>query len=104
MFHKDGAFITETVVAPDTLPGPGSVQDIGFSPDDDQRWVYVADGTNAKVWILRRDGLQVVGSFGRGGHFAGGFTMAHSMAVDSQGALYIGETLEGKRVQRFVPK
>ena len=104
VFHKDGGFVTETVVAPHTLPGPGSVQDIGFSPDDDQRWVYVADGTNAKVWILRRDGLQVVGSFGRGGHFAGGFTMAHSMAVDSQGALYIGETLEGKRVQRFVPK
>ena len=33
---------------------------------------------------------------------AGGFTAAHSLAVDSDGNIYVGETLEGKRVQRFV--
>jgi sugar lactone lactonase YvrE len=30
--------------------------------------------------------------------------MPHSMAVDSKGNVYVGETLEGKRVQRFLFK
>ena len=57
---------------------------------------------NQKIWVLARDDLSIVDSFGFGGHQAGGFTAAHSLAVDSHGNIYVGETLEGKRVQRFV--
>jgi DNA-binding beta-propeller fold protein YncE len=103
VFKKDGTFVHEAQVAPQSRAS-GAVHDIGFSVDKDQQFVYVADAANKKVWILRRQDLSVLGSFGRGGHFAGQLTMPHSMAVDSKGNLYVGETLEGKRVQRFLFK
>ena len=64
--------------------------------------MYVVDHASSKVWILTREDLEVVGSFGYGGHFGGGLTIAHDAAVDSSGNLYITEGLEGKRVQRFL--
>jgi hypothetical protein len=103
VFRKDGTFVKEGRVAFRSR-GSGAVHDIGFSVDKEQSFVYVADAANSKVWILRRDDLSTVGSFGRGGHFAGNLTMPHSMAVDSKGNVYVGETLEGKRVQRFAFK
>jgi DNA-binding beta-propeller fold protein YncE len=103
VFKKDGTFVFEASVAPESRAS-GSVHDIGFSTDKEQQFVYVADAANKKVWILRRKDLKVLGSFGRGGHFAGQLTMPHSMAVDSKGNVYVGETLEGKRVQRFLFK
>ena len=42
--------------------------------------------------------------FGRAGHWAGQFYGAHNIAADSEGNLYITETYEGKRVQKFVYK
>ena len=33
---------------------------------------------------------------------AGEFTFLHMMAIDSSGNLYIGETVGGRRVQKFV--
>ena len=78
--------------------------DIAFSTDADQRFLYVADGRNEKVWILRRADLEVVGSFGHGGHWGGGFTVAHGIAADASGNIYVAEVTEGKRVQRFVYK
>jgi len=103
VFRKDGTFVKEGQVAPQS-GASGSVHDIGFSVDKEQRFVYVADAANKKVWILRRSDLKVLSSFSRGGHFAGQLTMPHSMAVDSKGNVYVGETLEGKRVQRFLYK
>jgi hypothetical protein len=46
--------------------------------------------------------LQVVSAFGGAGHWAGQFYGAHNLAVDAGGNLYITETYEGKRVQKFV--
>ena len=104
VFKKDGTFVKEAWVAKETIPPSGVTNDIAFSPDAEQRFIYIIDGENSKVWILRRETLEVVGSFGRGGHFAGDFTQAHNLATDSKGNIYVGESLEGKRVQRFVPK
>jgi len=33
---------------------------------------------------------------------AGEFTFLHMMAIDSKGNLYVGETIGGRRVQKFV--
>ena len=99
VFKKDGTFVKEAVVTPNALRG--GVMDIAFSPGPEQRFLYVADGRSDKVWILRRSDLQILGSFGHGGHYAGGFTIAHNIATDSKGNIYVAETLEGKRVQRF---
>jgi len=64
----------------------------------------VADGANKKVWILTRDDLAIVGSFGRGGRNAGQFYWVQALAVDSQGSIYTAEVSEGKRIQKFVKR
>jgi sugar lactone lactonase YvrE len=75
---------------------------IALSPDEDQEWLYLADGTNHKVWVLRRSDLEVVGEFGRGGRQLGQFLRPHGMGVDSQGNIYVGEASTGRRVQKFL--
>ena len=102
VFNKDGTFVKEAFIKPTTMRG--TVLDLNFSKDPEQRWVFVADGRNDKVWILRRSDLQVVGEFGHGGQFGGGFTIAHAVAADSQNNLYVGESLTGNRVQKFTFK
>jgi DNA-binding beta-propeller fold protein YncE len=84
--------------------GTGSVWDVALSRDPEQRYLYVADGHDQKIFILRRDTLETVGSFGDGGRYPGTFYAVGSIAVDSKGNVYTGETLEGKRVQKFMPK
>ena len=101
VFQKDGTYLDEVVISGRTR-GFGSAFDVDFSRDPEQRYLYNVDGMNQKVWVLNRATLEILGSFGFGGHVSGGFTAAHSLTVDSNGAIYVGETLEGKRVQRFV--
>lgn len=103
VFKKDGSFVKEKVVAPATL-GLGSVWDIAFSRDAQQRYLYVADGMNQKIWILDRASLEVVSAFGDGGRQPGEFYAVNAIATDSKGNIYTGETLEGKRVQKFIFK
>ncbi len=101
VFRQDGAFVTEKTVAPLTRAS-GSAFVVALSPDEEQRWLYLADGTNHKVWVLRRSELEIVGAFGRGGRQAGQFIRPHGMDVDSQGNIYVGEASTGRRVQKFV--
>jgi DNA-binding beta-propeller fold protein YncE len=103
VFQKDGKFVKEAFVSKTTL-GDGSVWEIAFSHDPQQRFLYVADGHDKKVFILRRDTLEVVSSFGDGGRLPGQFYGVGGIAVDSKGNVYTGETYEGKRVQKFVYK
>ena len=101
VFQKDGKFVKEAFVSK-TTTGDGSVWDIAFSPD--QRVLFVADGHDKKVWMLDRASLETVGSFGDGGRYPGRFYGVGSVAVDSKGNVYTGETYDGKRVQKFVKK
>lgn len=100
VFRKDGTFVKEAFVAKGTR-GEGSVWSIAFSSDPEQRYLYVADGSNQKVWILGREGLDVLSSVGAGGRWPGHFYGVGSVAVDAAGNLYTGETYEGKRLQKF---
>jgi DNA-binding beta-propeller fold protein YncE len=101
VFQKDGKFLREAIIAKATL-GDGAVWDLAFSPDPKQQFVYVADGHNKKVRVLRRDNLTEVSSFGQGGRLPGTFYAVGSIAVDSRGNVYTGETSEGKRIQKWV--
>ena len=100
VFRQDGTFLEEQVIAPETRAS-GSAFVIALSPDPEQRWLYLADGTNHKVWVLARESLEVVGEVGRGGRQIGQFLRPHGMDVDSRGNLYVGEASTGRRVQRF---
>ena len=54
----------ENVLAPQTY-GPGSTWGAEFDPlDTEQRFLYVPDGTNNKVWALDRATLEPVYSWG----------------------------------------
>jgi hypothetical protein len=103
VFKKDGSFVKEAWVAKNTL-GDGAVFDIAFSKDPQQRFIYVADGSNDKIHILQRDTLEVLTTFGDGGRQPGQFYAPHSIAVDSKGNIYTTETYRGQRVQKFVYK
>ncbi len=101
VFRKDGAYVREVLISPATL-AQGSTWDIAFSPDDAQEFLYLADGQNFKVYIIDRDSMEVLYSFGDGGRQPGLFFAPHSIATDSQGNIYTTETYEGKRVQKFL--
>lgn len=103
VFTLDGKFVKEKIVARETL-GSGSVWDIAFSRDPEQRFIYLADGKNEKVYIIERKSLEVLTSFGDGGRQPGQFYGVHSIATDSKGNIYTTETYEGKRIQKFVYK
>lgn len=101
VFRKDGEFVQEGFIAKRTL-GNGSAFDIDFSHDPQQTYIYVPDGTNQCVWILRRENLKVVGHFGQIGRYAGQFIWVHNVVVDSRGNIYTTEVHTGKRIQKFI--
>lgn len=103
IFKPDGTFVEEHYYYTNTL-GAGSVWDVAFSKDAQQRFLYVADGSNDKIHILDRKSMEVLTSFGDGGRQPGEFYAVHSIATDSKGNLFTGETFRGQRVQKFVYK
>jgi DNA-binding beta-propeller fold protein YncE len=103
VFTPEGKFVKEGIYAKNTL-GSGSAWDIAFSRDREQRFIFLADGTNEKVRIILRESLEEISSFGDGGRQPGQFYGVHSVATDSKGNLYTTETYEGKRLQKFVYK
>jgi DNA-binding beta-propeller fold protein YncE len=102
-FRKDGTFVKEGFIEKRTL-GDGAVNDIAFSRDAQQKYLYVVDGSNMKVHILDRDSLQILTNFGDGGRQPGQFYAPHSIATDSKGNIFTAETRRGQRVQRFLYK
>ena len=103
VFRKDGTFVKEVFLSRRSL-ADGSVWDVAFSTDPAQTFLYVADGRNMRIRVLKRDTLEELTTFGDGGRQPGQFYGVHSIAVDSKGNLYTTETYEGKRLQRFVYK
>jgi len=103
VFTREGKFVKEQFIAKRTL-GDGAVWDVAFSRDPEQRYLYVADGKNERVYIMRRDTLEILSSFGDGGRQPGQFFAVHSIVTDSRGNLFTTETYEGRRLQKFVFK
>lgn len=101
VFEKDGTFITEKVLDPETR-SMGSVWDIDFSPDPEQTYITIPDGSNHKIRIVRRSDLEEVTEWGEGGKWAGQFGWVHNAAVDGDFNIYASEVETGKRVQKFV--
>ena len=99
VFQKDGTYVEEMFIEKNTR-GSGAVWDIAFSPDPAQTFIYVADGVNEKVHVIRREGMEYIYNFGDGGRMGGQFFGAHSIATDTQGNIYTTETYEGKRIQK----
>ncbi len=103
IFTKDGKFVKEVFISKNTL-GDGSVWEVEFSKDAAQKYLYVNDGANEKIYIYDRASMELLTTFGDGGRQPGQFYAVHSIATDSKGNLYTTETYEGKRLQKFVYK
>jgi len=99
---KQGKFVKEFILAPTTGVG-GSTGGVMFSPDKQQRFLYISDLTNNHIWFLSREDGRVVGQMGSMGENGGQFFGLHMIAVDSKGNIYTGEVFAGERVQRFLP-
>jgi hypothetical protein len=106
VFDKMGKLKRIIPVVPGTgTPGlgtAGSAWDVDFSPDRRQELMFDTDGGNEAVWIFDRVAGVILGGFGRHGHMAGDFTFVHTVAADSSGNLYLGETVGGRRLQKFL--
>jgi len=117
VFTKQGKFVTQFFVHPSTpargpeCGGPGNLKfgtcgtvlNLAFSPAPEQKFVFIADMANDKVWIVNRKDGTTVGSIGDKGRMAGQFHWIDGVAADSHGNIYTGEVETGKRIQKFVP-
>ncbi len=118
VFTKQGKFVNRYWIHPQTQsrgphcgsiwsttdPPCGTIYNLALSTDKEQRYIFVADGTNNTVWILNRKTGALVGSFGGNGRYAGNLHWIDSIAVDSHGNIYTGEVEDGKRVQKWIPQ
>lgn len=72
-----------------------------------QKYIVNVDLQSDNTYLMDRNG-QVLSAFGRcgvapcPGHNAGEFAYGHMTNVDSQGNVYISETITGRRIQKFV--
>lgn len=79
----------------------GSAWDLAFTNDPMQTYMYEVDGGNEILHTMDRVLGSIVANWGQPGHQAGQFTFLHSVALDSKGNVYTGETINGRRVQKF---
>ena len=100
-FTTQGKFIRQVRVTPDgaTTPVPAG---FAFSPDKQQRYLYVVDSGPMRIVIFDRATLTQVGSVGSRGPRPGEFDIVHHMATDSKGNLYAAEIVTNRRAQRLL--
>jgi hypothetical protein len=80
----------------------GSAWDLRFTNDALQSYMFEVDGGNEILHTMNRQSGAIVANLGQPGHEAGQFTFLHSNTVDSKGNVYTGETINGRRIQKFV--
>ena len=81
---------------PKTPWGPVRPGTSRFSRDADQKYLYMADGVNEKVYIIDRAEMEVLSSFGDGGRQPGQFYGAHSIMTDSHGNILHDRDVRGQ--------
>ena len=80
----------------------GTAVVLAFSPDPEQRLLFVLNQNSVMVDVVDRRSGEVLTSFGGGpGRYRGQFTLPHGIGVDSAGNVYVAEQ-EGRRIQKFV--
>ena len=103
VFTPEGKYVAQAFI---NRSGPSRQSAVGlaFSPDSQQRFLYVADFGNSRVVVLDRKTLEVLYQFGNRSATPGDFQGIHFVATDSKGNLYTSEVAPGNRAQRFLFK
>jgi hypothetical protein len=113
VFTLDGKYLKQVFINP--WAGPSRTAcGITFSPDAQERFMYVCDFDHGRIFIYDRKTLAALGSFGTQvpkerrketlAKSIGAFVDPHFSATDSTGSLYVAETAGGQRVQKFTFK
>ena len=111
VFDRQGEFLRNIAVdfSPMTHPAGrasgarGTAVVLEFSPDPEQRHIYVVNQNSVTVNVIDRESGAKLASFGGGpGRYPGQFELPHGIGVDSRGNVYIAEQA-GRRIQQFVP-
>lgn len=98
-FTTDGEYLSQLVIEGDATPAPAG---FAFSPDPEQRFLYIVESANARVLIYDRKSMSQIGTFGSRSAEPGGMDIAHHIAVDPAGNLYTAEIVNNRRAQKFV--
>ena len=103
VFTPEGKYVTQGFV---NRSGPSreSAAGLAFSPDPQQRFLYVGDFGNSRIVVLNRKTLAELYQFGTRNASPGNFQGVHLIAADSKGNLYTAEVNPGNRAQKFVFK
>ena len=109
VFTIEGEYVSQVFIGRECLApecGNGTTAaSTAFSPDPEQRFLYVGNRSQARVMVLDRETLEILYSFGQWGSAPGDFGTLHHMDVDSRGNLYATEVtpLEpaNRRIQKF---
>jgi hypothetical protein len=96
-----GTGVTKGIGGAAGLGTAGSAWDLRFTNDPEQTYMFEIDGGNEIMHTMSRLLGSIVSNLGQPGHAAGQFTFLHSNTVDSKGNVYTGETINGRRVQKF---
>jgi outer membrane protein assembly factor BamB len=101
VFTPEGKYVRQMFL---NRSGPSSASAAGlaFSPDREQRFLYVADYGNSHIAVVDRKTMTVLYQFGQRSPAPGDFQGIHNLAVDSKGNIYTGEVAPGARLQKFV--
>ena len=107
VFDKTGAFkrnIPVPILYRPPYTGNGTAGSLEFSRDAAQKYMFIGDFSDKVIRVFDRVSGKELAHFGRpGSHQLGGIASPHGIAVDSRGNLYVAESLDGRRVQRFKP-
>ena len=103
IFTKDGKYVKEFIILPQTIGQYGSVWSTMFSRDPKQKYLYIADGENNQIHVLNREDGSLVTNIGFRSRGIGGFDGLEHMAMDSKGNIYTDEVPNNTRIQKFLP-
>ena len=93
MFDTDGNFLGK-------LEGLGYIWGIALSADEN--YMFMTEHETEQVLKVSLPEGTIVSRWGSLGREPGQFDWAHGLGVDSQGAVYVGDTY-GQRLQKFIP-
>jgi DNA-binding beta-propeller fold protein YncE len=109
VFNLDGTYVTQVFIGRECrVPACGNgttAASTAFSADPEQRFLYVANRSQAKIMVFDRKTLELLDEFGQWGSAPGEFGTMHHMNADSKGNLYVTEVTplrpENRRIQKF---
>jgi DNA-binding beta-propeller fold protein YncE len=108
VFDKTGTFkrnIPTPTLYRAPYTGNGAAGSLAFSRDAAQTYMYIGDFSDKVIRVFDRVSGKELSHFGRpGSHQLGGIASPHGIAVDSKGNVYVAESLDGRRIQRFSPR